>query len=133
MKIFISLLVSVILIACSSTKTSIPSEQKSHKAFATEVLGKGFKAMESPDRSKILYFIEKEDKSTNDRIMKLHILVFDKKKNKLLFEDRYDNSSVTWFDNFKLKITSTPGILTTEEKLNEQLRVKYIDIRTTPK
>ncbi|MFA8344309.1 MAG: hypothetical protein ACEPO8_15150 [Rhodothermaceae bacterium] len=131
MKIFWALVISFLITSCSTGKTDPPVQKKSVKTIAIEKLGKDFKVAENPDGSRLLFWIKKADMSTNDKIMKLHFLVFDIKKQQLILEKKLDNSSVYWEDNYKLKIFSTPEMLTTNEKSNEELRVRYIDIRNS--
>lgn len=130
MKTLIYCLFAIFLVSCSCCKKEATEETQSFKKIAIKKLGKEFKTAENQAKDKILAYTKKEDNSTNDRIIKLHCVVFDKKTNKIIFEKTYDNSSIEWVDDFRLKLTITPGILTTDEKLNEELRVRYIDLRS---
>lgn len=129
MKNLVAILIAILLFSCSSTKNEQITVKKSYKIIASEILGSKYSEEKNSSDDKILIYTKKEDKSTSDRIMKLHILVYDKKAEKIIYDQIWDNSTVEWENEHKLKITTTPEMLKSDEKLNEELRVKYVDLR----
>jgi len=130
----IVLFVCCSLISCKTNKVSSNNESISLTTnIVTQTIEKNFNPADSlsvfPNKTNemFLYLSEKRTTSVNP-VNTINFFVFNKLKNEILYQNKYSNAEIEWYDNEKLLLTRYFGIIETPESTN--IKKYIIDINS---
>ncbi|PLX16414.1 MAG: hypothetical protein C0597_08000 [Marinilabiliales bacterium] len=101
--------------------------------IVTQTIEKNFNPADSlsvfPNKTNemFLYLSEKRTTSVNP-VNTINFFVFNKLKNEILYQNKYSNAEIEWYDNEKLLLTRYFGIIETPESTN--IKKYIIDINS---
>lgn len=114
------LLLSFILINCRNTKEASESKE-GFKTLALEKLGEKAEFKPNEDNSMVLCY--KKIESPKLGAPSVAFFVYDNKSKSVIYEDKIDRGSVSWYDNTKLDLYYTPGIMREDQSRNDFIQV----------
>lgn len=130
MKYFISicsyciLFTIILLMSCSSNKNIVNEQPKNtQNDIIKETIENNFNNSDSlyiilnEEKTCILYLSEKKETSVNP-VNNINFFVFDKSTNKIIYQNKFSNAKLKWFNNEQLLLTRYYGIIDTPESSN---------------
>jgi len=86
----------------------------------------------SPDSNFVACF-RKETVDESNGAPQLHFFIFDLNNEKIVFEDNLRSEKLLWIDNYKLKVTKRPGMITNDPKTNAEMMGYIYDVKQNKK
>ncbi len=115
--------------ACSSAhvQKTLLNKKLEYEKLAEEKYKSNYKFLFNKDSMFVLCV--KQFKSTPQFPQyRINFFIFDKNKNKILFEDSISDGKVNWINNFQVKIVRHLGIVSGDEP-NNNSRILIYDVR----
>lgn len=113
MKLF-TLLTLFFVLACASSNRTTPESAEGFKAAAAERLGAEVSYAFNPDSTHVLC-VKKAHPSADDPLPDAQFVIYDLRREEVVFQDRVANASVKWLNAAQVQVVVTPGIVKGDE------------------
>jgi len=110
------------LFSCTSTKVKneLSNGKSTYKTVAIQKYLSDVNYLFSPDSIYVVcYKMGKQSEGNN--LAQLKFFIFNTKTNSIEFEDNSRTDTIEWINNFKLKVSKRPGIISVKPKINNKL------------
>jgi len=123
------------LISCRSNKSSQKTKNYQTQIKTTRSSIEGYFSDNDSlevipnNQGNLILYLKKDTLSKAEPVVNINFIVYDKKKDKIIYTNNYTRASINWFNNTQLLLTRNLGII---DKQNGKSRKHYlINVKTS--
>jgi len=124
--------ISFLAIHCTCVRL-VPLQNKTDfRNVAENKFGKDFQGLFNKDSSYVLVINQKKATAQNPFPF-LNFFIYDLSDNKIVLDESLPNSRIVWKNNYQVEVITTPEVISTEAKNNNQGYIYDLQNRTRSK